>query len=184
LKIFGCAILRILPANAASKTHTAALGRWTTILWRGQASASKPRDLKIRPLFVDGRNKEFTVGVIQDATERTFVTQRIYRINDSLPPENGPARGRWQLGGWLLVDRVSGKIQAITLPDFDPDSSALIWFRDYAAYYGTSDDGQKISAVIFQLGRRKPLLKKTIGQLRDSPQTCLSTTRAAQIAGP
>jgi hypothetical protein len=58
---------------------------------------------------------------------------------------------------------VSGKIQQLALAEFDPDSSAANWFRDYAAYCGISDDGQKISAVIIQIGRRKPLLKKSIG---------------------
>ena len=49
--------------------------------------------------------------------------------------------------------------------EFDPYSSAAAWFRDYAAYCGVSDDGKKISAVIMQLGRRKPLLKKPVGDV-------------------
>lgn len=81
-------------------------------------------------------------------------------------------RWRWERGGWLLVNRVTGKMQLIPLPEFDPYSSAVAWFRDYAAYCGLSDDGKKISAIIVQLGRRKPLLKKlvadTSGEMPDS----------------
>jgi hypothetical protein len=48
------------------------------------------------------------------------------------------------------------------LPAFDPYVSAVNWFRDYAAYCGISDEGQKAFAVVAQLGHRKPLLKKTL----------------------
>jgi hypothetical protein len=51
-------------------------------------------------------------------------------------------------------------VQQITLPEFDPYYSAVTWFRDHAAYCGVSDDGNKVFAMIVQLGRRKPLLKK------------------------
>jgi hypothetical protein len=74
--------------------------------------------------------------------------------------------------GWLLIDRVSGKIQQLALAEFDADSSAVNWFRDYAAYCGISDDGQKMSAVIVQIGRRKPLLKKPIGGGNDAHPAC------------
>jgi hypothetical protein len=62
----------------------------------------------------------------------------------------------------LLVNRVTGKIQQIPLPEFDPYSSATAWFRDYAAYCGVSEDGKKVSAIVAQLGRHKPLLKKPV----------------------
>lgn len=44
--------------------------------------------------------------------------------------------------------------------------------RDYAAYCGISDDGQKIFAIIMQIGRRKPLLKKLVGDGNDSQPAC------------
>ena len=94
-------------------------------------------------------------------TERLLAAQRVFRLNDSLPQENGPNRWRWQKGGWILIDRVSGKVQPVTLPDLDIDNSPVNWFRDYAAYCSASEEG-KIFAVIVQLGRRKPLLKKVI----------------------
>jgi hypothetical protein len=56
-------------------------------------------------------------------------------------------------------------MQTMLLPAFDPYSSNLNWFRDYAAYCGISADDQKGSAIVAQL-QRKPLLKKT---LADSP---------------
>jgi hypothetical protein len=53
-------------------------------------------------------------------------------------------------------------VQPVALPEFDPYNSAATWFRDYAAYCGVSDDGKKASAIIVQLGRRKPLLKRPL----------------------
>ena len=38
------------------------------------------------------------------------------------------------------------------------------WYRDYAAYCGVSDDGKKLFAIVFQIGRRKPVLKKALGE--------------------
>jgi hypothetical protein len=172
LEILSCVVLLCVPGNAAPKPHVVALGRWTTISWREQDSEGKPLQLKIRPLYIDGRTKEFTIGVSHDVTERTFVVQRIYRLNDSLPQQTGPPQWQWQRGGWLLIDRVSGKIQPIALPEFDPDSSAVNWYRDYAAYCGTSDEGQKLIALVVQVGRRKPLLKKAVGGANESSQSC------------
>ena len=123
---------------------------------------SKAIDLKIRPLMIDGRVKEFLVGATHDVTERTFVAQRAYRLNDSLPQDSS-IRWRWERGGWLMVDRVSGKVQAISLPEFDPFYSAVAWFRDYAAYCGVSDDGTKVYAMVSQLSKRRPVLKKLVG---------------------
>ena len=167
-----CVALLTLPGNAAPKPHVVALGRWTSISYREQDSEATPLQLKIRPLYVDGRTKEFTIGASHDVTERTFVVQRIYRLNDSLPQQTGPPQWQWQRGGWLLADRVSGKVQPLVLPQFDPDSSTVNWYRDYAAYCGNSDDGQKLVALVTQIGRRKPLLKKVVGDANESPQTC------------
>jgi hypothetical protein len=172
LRVVAIIVVLDSSANAASKLHVVALGRWITISLPAPDSEGKPLQLKTRPLSVDGRTKEFTTGASHDVTERTFVVQRIYRMNDTLPQQTGPTRWQWQRGNWLLVDRVSGKIQPISLAEFDPDSSAVNWFRDYAAYCGTSDDGQKIFAVIVQIGRKKPLLKKSIGDVTDGVPIC------------
>ena len=157
------AILLASSVWAASKPHVVVLGKWTTVKLQADDDNSAT-EVKVRPLFVDGKTKEFALGVAHEVTERIFVVQRMFRLNDSLPQESGPARWRWEKGGWLLVDRVSGKVQALVLPEFDPNYSQANWFRDYAAYCGTSDDGQKAFATIFQIGKRKPLLRKALAE--------------------
>lgn len=154
-------LLGIPVAEAAPKAHVVALGKWSTVKWLVGVDETTIVELKIRPLLVDGRIKEFLVGAIHDVTDRTFVGQRVYRLNDSLPQENG-AHWRWERGGWLLMDRVTGKVQAIALAGFDPYQSSVTWFRDYAAYCGFSEDGSKVFATVVQLARRKPLLKKSV----------------------
>ena len=47
-------------------------------------------------------------------------------------------------------------------PEFDAFYSAASWYRDYAAYCGVSEDGKKIYAIVAQLNRRKPVLKKPL----------------------
>ncbi len=119
----------------------------------------------MRPLYVDGRSREATLGPSHEITERLFVVRRVFRVNDNLPGEAAAApRWVWQRGGWLLVDRMTGHISSVTLPEFDPYYSVASWYRDYAAYCGVSDDGKKLFAVVFQVGRRKPVLKKPLGE--------------------
>ena len=62
-----------------------------------------------------------------------------------------------------MVDRLTGKVSQISLPEFSVTGSELAWYRDYAAYCGYSDDGKNLFAMVIQLGRRKPALKKAIG---------------------
>jgi hypothetical protein len=163
---------------AASKPHVVAFGKWQTVKWfsgsispqppGGTPGEASPRDLKIRPLYVDSKLKESTVGPAHEVTDRIFVVRRAYRVNDSLPAEEGKAlRWRWQLGGWLQVDRVSGRVSALNLPEFDPEYSLAAWYRDYAAYCGVSDDGKKLFVLVAQLGRRKAVLKKPMGETSD-----------------
>jgi len=153
------------PLQAARKPHTVAFGKWQTIKLLDDAT---PKDLKIRPLYVDEKLKEFTTGAPHEITDHLFVVRRAYRVNDSLPAEESkPLRWRWQLGGWLQVDRTTGRVSALNLPDFDPAYSTVAWYRDYAAYCGVSDDGKKLYAIVIQLARRKPVLKKPAGQSAD-----------------
>lgn len=174
-KAWICLLLLHGVAIAASKPHAISLGHWISVSIQTEGSEEPSTAIKIRPLYVDGRTKEFTIGGAHDVTERLFVVQRIYRVNDSLPQQPGPTQWQWQRGNWLLVDRASGKIQQLVLAEFDPDSSEVNWFRDYAAFCGLSDDGQKLFAVIMQIGRRKPLLKKSVGD-KDSSPTCAQPT--------
>jgi hypothetical protein len=155
-----------LPANAvgaAAKIHVIAFGKTISATWIAGSGAQedKPQPIKVRALIVDGRVKEYVLGPPHEVTDRLFVIRRAFRVNDSLPEE--PAlRWQWQRGGWLLVDRATGRISAINLPEFDALYSAASWYRDYAAYCGVSDDGKKVFTVVAQLNRRKPVLKKEL----------------------
>jgi hypothetical protein len=151
--------------SATSKPHVITFGKWTSIQWlSGTGTADdKPLALKVRPLLVDERVKEFTLGPAHEVTDRLFVVRRAFRVNDSLPEEPAsPPHWQWQRGGWLLVDRVTGHVTSINLPEFDAFYSATSWYRDYAAYCGVSDDGKKIYAIVAQISRRKPVLKKVM----------------------
>ncbi len=127
------------------------------------ATGKKMLDLKVRPLYVDTRLKEYTTGTAHELTERLFAVQRMFRVNDALPEEHS-IRWQWQRGGWLLVDRVSGKVSQLSLPEFDPFYSTASWYRDYVAYCGVSEDGKKLYAIVAQVGRRKAVLKKSMGE--------------------
>jgi hypothetical protein len=62
-----------------------------------------------------------------------------------------------------MVDRVSGHVTALHLPDFDPLVSDVVWFRDDAAYCGIASTAKVgIVAVIAQLGARKPIVQKIL----------------------
>lgn len=142
--------------------HVIAFGKWIAVqCFAGYEADEKPISIKVRALIVDGRVKEYMVGSPHDVTERVFVVRRAFRANDSLPEDSAP-KWQWQRGGWLLVDRVTGRISAMNLPEFDGIYSTASWYRDYAAYCGVADDGKRVYAVVAQLGRRKPVLRKQI----------------------
>ncbi len=68
----------------------------------------------------------------------------------------------WQRGPWLLVDRVTGHIVALKLPDYDPGVSQVSWFRDYGAYCGVTASGKSLYAVVAQVEARKAVLAKKL----------------------
>jgi hypothetical protein len=150
-------------AAAASKVHVIAFGKWTTVLYVADSAAepgeNKPLTLRVRALVIDGRIKEFTLGAAHDVTDRIFVIQRAFRVNDNLPQESSSPHWQWQRGGWLLVDRITARVSSLNLPEFDAAFSAVSWYRDYAAYWGVSDDGKQIYAVVAEINRRKPIMK-------------------------
>lgn len=148
-------------AGAVTKVHVIAFGRWTSVQWITGSGTDKPVTLKIRALLVDGRVKEYSVGAPHEVTERLFVVRRVFRVNDSLPQDFAP-RWQWERGGWLLVDRQTGHLSPINLPEFDVYYSAASWYRDYVAYCGVADDGKKTFAMVAQISRRKPVLKKSL----------------------
>jgi hypothetical protein len=172
---------------AVSKPHVITFGKWTTVLWSPDAAADKPIALKVRPLVVDGKIKEYTTGTLHEITDRLFVVRRVFRVNDSLPEESGSApRWAWQRGGWLLVDRTTGRVSPVNLPEFDAFYSVASWYRDYVAYCGVSDDGKHIYTIITQLGRRKPVVKLPFsGEITaDAPPDSACPTPPSWQRGP
>ncbi|MGB7601507.1 MAG: hypothetical protein WBM24_14450 [Candidatus Sulfotelmatobacter sp.] len=173
-------------ALAATKPHVVTLGKWSTVQWFPGTGAAdeKPVALKVRSLLIDARVKEFTVGTPHDVTERLFVIRRAFRVNDSLPQESTVSpHWQWQRGGWLLVDRLTGHVSPINLPEFDAFYSEASWYRDYAAYCGVSDDDKKVYAVVAQISRRKAVLKKLLDGVSVHIETKDSAPDACPIPG-
>jgi hypothetical protein len=175
------AFLVVLPATLIAsprKVHVVALGgvRRVPYSQTGDPAGAKIGEdsLKIRPLVVDDLVKEWTTGESHDVTDRSFVVRRVLRINDELPgekPANSSSHWVWQRGPWLLIDRVTGHIAALKLPDYDPSVSQVIWFRDYAAYCGVTTSGKSLYAVVAQLAVRKPVLAKKLDGLDPTSRT-------------
>jgi hypothetical protein len=162
-------LLLIAPSVGAAtpKVHTVTLGPVRRVPYTPpEATADNKSEeattLRVRAMFVDDRQKEWTVGEMHEVTDRTFVIRRALRINDSLPGES--ARWTWQPGPWLMVDRVTGHVTALHLPAFDPDISEAVWFRDYAAYCGIAQTVKGgLVVVIAEVGSRKAVVQKVIG---------------------
>ncbi len=149
---------------AVSKPHVITFGKWISAKWPN-ATGQKLLDLKVRGLFVDVRLKEYTTGTPHELTDRLFAVRRAFRVNDALPTDAAHAsHWQWQRGGWLLVDRLTGRVSQINLPEFDPFYSTASWYRDYIAYCGVSEDSKKLFAIVAQVGRRKLILKKDAGE--------------------
>jgi hypothetical protein len=159
------------------KPHVVVLGAVRSVAYSkaGDPAGAGPEETKLatRPLLVDGRVSEWTTGDAHDVTDRSFVVRRALRINDALP---GDAKAPgvhwvWQRGPWLMVDRVTGRVTALKLPDYDPGASQVAWFRDYAAYCGVTATGKSLFAVVAQIGVRKPVLAKKLSayDLADHP---------------
>ena len=155
---------------AAPKVHTVSLGAVHRVPYTQPDATSEEKNdetstIKVRALFVDDRQKDWTTGEVHDITDRTFAIRRALRINDALPTDPAP-RWIWQPGPWVTVDRVTGHITALHLPSFDPVVSNAVWFRDYAAYCGTASTakGGSLYAIVTQLGARRPVVQKLIGK--------------------
>lgn len=149
---------------AAANPHVIVFGKPLPVKMFIAPDQQKSIDMKIRSLYVDGKIKEFTIGDPHDITDRLFVVRRAFRVNDWLPEDEGTNhKWKWQRGGWLLVDRETGRVSQLTLPDFDPFFSVASWYRDYVAYCGVNDDMTHLYAVVMQVGNKKPVLRREMG---------------------
>ena len=167
-RCFATALLSLalaIPGWSASKPHVVLLGKPQSVKIFFGHDDSQSAAITVRPLYVDSKLKDYTTGEAHDVTDRQFVVQRAYRLNDSLPADS-PKQSKWvwQRGDWLLVDRVSGHIAQVKLPDFDSANSNVSWYRDYAAYCGTSDSGARWNALVAQVGVRKALFRKELAK--------------------
>ncbi len=185
------ALLTAAPLSLAAprKPHVVVLGATRKVAYTKAGdpagAAAGETELKIRALLVDGVLKEWTTGDAHDVTDRSFVVRRAIKLNDSLPTDNiasgekpssgnktiagaKPAFARaagawvWQRGPWLLVDRATGHIVALKLPDYDPGVSQVSWFRDYGAYCGVTASDKSLYAVVAQVAARKAVLAKKL----------------------
>ena len=174
---FVAAFAALPAAPATRKVHTVVLAAARRVHY---SKAGDPagavqgeEDLKIRALLVDGLVREWTTGEAHDVTDRSFVVRRVIKLNDALPSDktgasDKPAQGEkqshwvWQRGPWLLVDRVTGHVVALKLPDYDPGVSQVSWFRDYGAYCGLTAGGKSLYAVVAQVAARKAVLARKL----------------------
>ena len=169
--LFSLAVFLIAATGwtATTKAHLVTFGPWIKVRLFVGPEADRVQEMKTRSLNIDGRSREFTIGEPHDVTDRMFVVRRAYRMNDALATQPD---WKWQRDGWLMVDRTSGRISKVNLPDFDPFYSVVSWFRDYAAYCGVTD-GQKLYAIVVQLGQRKPVVRSYVSAAKagDNPDS-------------
>lgn len=171
-------VIGLLPSVMAAprKSHVVVLGAAKRVHYSKAGdpagAAAGEEELKIRALLVDGALKEWTTGDAHDVTDRSFVVRRVIKLNDALPGDGekqaaGDKAGHWvwQRGPWILVDRVTGRITALKLPDYDPGVSQVSWFRDYGAYCGVTASGKSLYAVVAQVAARKAVLAKKLAGL-------------------
>ncbi len=150
----------------AAKMHFVTLGPYRKVPYTPPEATPDSRSeeamtLRIRPLVVDDKPREWTVGELHEVTDRTFVIRRVIHINDSLPAE--PSHWTWQPGPWLQVDRTTGHITPLHLPNFDAQISEIAWFRDYGAYCGlvpTLKGG--VMATVVELGSHKAVVQHVL----------------------
>lgn len=164
LIVIWTALASCLPGMAVTKRHFVSVGSARTVFFlgsdRGEVAASRSK-AAVRPILVDGQIKEWTTGALHNVTDRSFVVRRAIRINDALPTERSD-HWIWESGPWLLVDRITGHTTALHLPNFNPAVSEVVWFRDFGAYCGISNNGKKLVAVVSQIYGRRPVLLKEL----------------------
>ncbi len=145
----------------AAKPKVVSFGRWMSVKWLVGAQEETALELKVRPLLVNGEVKLFSTGESHDITQQLFVVREAHRLNDMLPTDTTP-KWKWQPGAWVLVSRSTARITKLNLPEYDSFYSEGVWYRDFVAYCGVADN-EKLYAMVVQVGRRKPVVKKLLG---------------------
>lgn len=157
----------------AKKPHYTALGAARTVPYsvEGDPDGAKPGEttLRVRPLVVNGIVKDWTTGEDHPITEWSFTVRGAIRMNDALPTDS-KEHWVWQRGPWLLVDKESGKITTLRLPDYSSAVSNVVWFRNYAAYCGLSPGGKTLYAIVTQVPARKPLVRQKLSPWKATGQ--------------
>jgi len=104
------------PVHAPFPSRTSspsANGSPPNIPTHGQSSSTQSP-----PLFVDTRLKEYTTGAPHDLTTVSSWCGAPSAL--TTPCSRNTAHWQWQRGGWLLVDRLTGRVSQLNLPEFDP----------------------------------------------------------------
>src|SRR3982750_2344685 len=105
--------------EAASKPHVISFGKIMNVKLFLGPTEDRTAPLVVRPLYVDGKLKEFTTGDSHDVTDRIFVIRRAFRVNNNLPDEDSSHKlpnWMWQKGDWLMIDRTTARITQLKLP--------------------------------------------------------------------
>ena len=126
---FVIALAMTMPAWSASKPHVIFLGKPQAVKIFMGRDEGQSATISVRPLYVDTKLKDYTTGDVHDVTDRQFVVQRAYRLNDSLP-EDPPKQSKWiwRRGDCCSSIDVSGHIAQLKLPDFDTAISHVSWY--------------------------------------------------------
>jgi hypothetical protein len=132
-------------------------------LYLGPTARSEAQ-MEIRPLLLRGSIERFVTGQPHPLDERYFVVRTAYRVEDVAPEDPSGLRWQWARGGWVQVDRRSGRVRDLSLPDFDPYYSEAAWHGDYAAYCGLNKDADEVLAVVARAGSRRPVLRVRLGE--------------------
>ena len=89
----GCFQRRWLPVASRRRGGIpVALGRWRLV--KTASDDGRHESVKVRPLFIDGRSREYASGALHEVTHQHFVIRRARLVNYSLPDEAG-RRARW-----------------------------------------------------------------------------------------
>ena len=184
-------LLLLLPlpvlAGGRAKPHTVGLGAGKRVPYSLKAdpagAAPEEKELRVRPLIVDDKVKEWTTGEPHDITDRSFVVRRALRLNDALPGDKAE-HWIWQRGPWIMIDRTNGHVTAMKLPDYDPAVSTVVWFRDYAAYCGLTTSGRQLYAVVAQIAAHKPVLAKKLSPWSPGESTTPACAKATWQRDP